>query len=343
MEGETTAPPVRFKRRKLAHPRRSTLADNDDAPSDHLATTVQTSNGQSNDHDHDNHEDVPNLKEILRNRRRPHDRLREAARKAEQKSDALVHVEQQDLQPRNETPYVDRFVAQTGQVVGKEDQQMAEYVEARLAEQNHRKYGWPIPDHLQKLLGRLGPTSEGDQEKGQSQRPTTTTDPRLAAGHGKLMEIDLGPEATAKNIERTEQARRRLEGHVEPDAEEPQGKVRLGKDGKPRKRWQKRRNSEDIRRDAMVEAVLRESKLEYFEEAKPAPKPTDPNRDADDAIAEQFRLDFLESIENRHRRAAPPPNAKGAKEHPKGPKLGGSRSARAAMRAQEEQAAKMKK
>lgn len=77
-----------------------------------------------------------------------------------------------------------------------------------------------------------------------------------------MQEIDLGPEATARNIERTEQARRKMEGYIEPVVEEPPDKRHLGKDGKPRKRWQKRRNSEDIRRDEMVEAILREAKRE---------------------------------------------------------------------------------
>lgn len=53
---------------------------------------------------------------------------------------------------------------------------------------------------------------------------------------------------------------------------------------------------------------------------------------ADDRIAEQFRREFLDAIQSR-RRLAKTRNAKTDKaEAPKGPKLGGSRSARAAMR-----------
>lgn len=77
--------------------------------------------------------------------------------------------------------------------------------------------------------------------------------------------------------------------------------------------------------------------------------PTDATDDqaADDRIAEQFRREFLDAIQNKHIRKtapAPPGPAKGTKgeERPKGPKLGGSRSARAAMRAREEKAAKKK-
>ena len=78
---------------------------------------------------------------------------------------------------------------------------------------------------------------------------------------GKLHEVDLGPLTAARNIERTQAARKKLEG---VDVEkEPAPKVRLGKNGKPR-RQPKRRNSEDLRRDQLVEAVLRESKRTFL-------------------------------------------------------------------------------
>ena len=81
---------------------------------------------------------------------------------------------------------------------------------------------------------------------------------RQPAALGKLHEVDLGPDATSLNISRTEAAKRRLQGgHPEP--EEVPGKVRLGKDGKPR-RPRRRRNSGDIQRDKLVEEVLRENK-----------------------------------------------------------------------------------
>jgi hypothetical protein len=109
----------------------------------------------------------------------------------------------------------------------------------------------------------------------------------------------------------------------------------------------------------MVEAVLRESKrmlrkhslllflltvaVDYFEEDKPLSTPAPGEADNDDAMVEKFRLEFLESVEARQQRKPAPAAAKGVKEAPKGPKLGGSRSARAAMRLQEEQAAKNKR
>ena len=84
--------------------------------------------------------------------------------------------------------------------------------------------------------------------------------------------------------------------------------------------------------------------MEYFEEDQSQNPHSTGDADNDDAMVEKFRQEFLESIESRQqRKPAPPPGAKGVKEPPKGPKLGGSRSARAAMRLQEEQAAKSKR
>lgn len=142
-----------------------------------------------------------------------------------------------------------------------------DYVEARIAEQNHLKYGWPIPPHLADALERHSrgpstPTSTNvNTSIGHAPNPSPAAakpDARMAAGMGKLQEIDLGPEATERNIKLTEQAWRRMEGQADTAPEEETAGKR-----KPR-RWQKRRNSEDKRRDMMVEAVLRESKRKYF-------------------------------------------------------------------------------
>jgi hypothetical protein len=60
---------------------------------------------------------------------------------------------------------------------------------------------------------------------------------------------------------------------------------------------------------------------------------------ADDRLAEQFRRDFLDAIQSR-RRGARARNTKTTKgDVPRGPKLGGSRSARAAMREKQNKAA----
>lgn len=227
-----------------------------------------------------------------------------------------------------------------------------------MAEKNYRQYGWPIPTHLQSSVAEIAPDLKHTFTATSPRKSTTTgvANPadiehsnRLAAGQGKLEEVDLSADTTARNLQRTENAGKR--------EDEPAGKVRLGRDGKPR-RGPRRRNSEDMRLDQMVEAVLRESKcafpipplticlltilVEYFDEAPPNP-PLASAGDNDEAMVERFRLDYLESIESRQKRkSAKPSGSKGVKEPSRGPKLGGSRSARAAMRLQEKAASKKK-
>lgn len=69
--------------------------------------------------------------------------------------------------------------------------------------------------------------------------------------------------------------------------------------------------------------------MDVYDEYEDDSRPDDPQA-ADDRIAEQFRRDFMDAMQSRRRLRATKPVAKD--EGPKGPKLGGSRSARAAMR-----------
>lgn len=161
--------------------------------------------------------------------------------------------------------------------------------------------------------------------------------------HGKLLEIDLGDEARARNIEMTERARRRLEGLGADELEESAGvrhkKPRLGPDGKPW-RSRNRRGSDDIKRDQLVEEFLSENRLDIYDVQPEQPVTLtgleDEEMAADDRIAEEFRREFMDVMSQRRRRkpAAQPakPGAKKEEEVLKGPKLGGSRNARAAMR-----------
>lgn len=161
--------------------------------------------------------------------------------------------------------------------------------------------------------------------------------------HGRLLEIDLGDEARARNIEMTERARRRLQGQIdEEELEEGKGrprKVRLGRDGKPM-RSRNRRGSDDIKRDQLVEAFLSENRLDIYDtQSEQAANPATLEEEdgaADDRIAEEFRREFMDAMaqRNRRRRTAQPakPGAKKQEEILRGPKLGGSRNARAAMR-----------
>jgi hypothetical protein len=189
-------------------------------------------------------------------------------------------------------------------------------------------------------------TSESDSDR----YDDPTNDKRLAQRHpaslGKIHEIDLGVDVSVRNAERTENAIRRAQnGETLPDPDEKPlkpRKPRMGRDGKlikPRPR--KRRNSEDIKRDQLVEQVLRESRLEIYDEPVEAPPEETNNRDldTDEKIAEQFRQDFMDAMESRQRNrtSGQPkmPVGKTSEVGQKGPKLGGSRSARAAMRERE--------
>lgn len=83
------------------------------------------------------------------------------------------------------------------------------------------------------------------------------------AALGRLHEIDLGPDAKLRNIAMTEAAKRRLEGGEVEVEEKGHGKVRLRRDGKPW-RGKKRRNSNDIKRDKLVEEVMKETRRKPY-------------------------------------------------------------------------------
>lgn len=113
---------IRFKRRKTTHPKR--VAAEEDVPTVSIsqppdASSAQHASPPANEANEDE-ESVPNLKEILRNRKRPRDRLKETARKTDNPRTELVHMEDT---PRADQ-YTGRFVAQTGQVVDRDDKQM---------------------------------------------------------------------------------------------------------------------------------------------------------------------------------------------------------------------------
>lgn len=107
-------------------------------------------------------------------------------------------------------------------------------------------------------------TSNAQNSDGEAPAPSgEQTVQRQPATLGKIHEIDLGRDASLRNQERTELAMRRARGEEVPP-EEPAvvKKPRLGRNGKPR-RGPKRRNSEDVKRDRLVEQVLHESRREF--------------------------------------------------------------------------------
>ena len=201
------------------------------------------------------------------------------------------------------------------------------YIDSELAKRQHQNQSTSTLSHSGQGLSPNGALVDAGIQ-------------RAPAALGKLHEIDLGPDATLRNIARTEAAQRKL-GGAEPEIDEKTGKVRLRKDGKPYE-WRKRRNSDDVKRDKLVEEVMRESRLEIYDEPD-EDEGANGDQAADDRIAEQFRREFMDAISSRKQKAVQekkPVKGKVVDDRPKGPKLGGSRSARAAMREKEEAAAR---
>jgi hypothetical protein len=84
--------------------------------------------------------------------------------------------------------------------------------------------------------------------------------------------------------------------------------------------------------------ILTYHTVDIYEEPPPLAITASGDGEADDQIAEAFRREFMDAVSQRQRKkavaAAPArgPGGKKEEEVMKGPKLGGSRSARAAMR-----------
>ncbi|THX59585.1 hypothetical protein D6D06_01915 [Aureobasidium pullulans] len=205
-----------------------------------------------------------------------------------------------------------RFVAPTGHIASADDKHMMAYVDSKLA--------------------RLTPSHEASTSTtNQSSTPadlgsvSTTAVQQVAANpasvaRGHLGEVDINQPTLPTNTTTSRPPKR------------------------PRKPWHNRRNSASLARDAMVDQILRESQLNIYEPSSSAvpqgsTSTAADTEDADERMAAEFQRNFYAQAEERavRRVAAPPPPTFGANklESLKGPKLGGSRSQRAAMHAAE--------
>ncbi|TIA14563.1 hypothetical protein D6C80_05657 [Aureobasidium pullulans] len=204
-----------------------------------------------------------------------------------------------------------RFVAPTGHIASADDKHMMAYVDSKLA--------------------RLTPSHEASTSTtNQSSTPADTTSASTAAmqqpadptsvARGHLDEVDINQPTLPTNTTTSRPSKR------------------------PRKPWHNRRNSASLARDAMVDQILRESQFNIYEPSSSAvpqgsTSTAADTEDADERMAAEFQRNFYAQAEERavRRVAAPPPPTFGANklESLKGPKLGGSRSQRAAMHAAE--------
>ncbi|KXJ95943.1 hypothetical protein Micbo1qcDRAFT_192820 [Microdochium bolleyi] len=233
-----------------------------------------------------------------------------------------------------------RFVHQTGLAKEVADRHMTEFIEAELA----KRY---ISSQPKSATSSAGASVDGTRAAGATvQAPVNPAkQDKHTSLHGKISEVDLGDEVRARNEAMTERARRLAAGESLEDLQGggPAKKIRLGRDGKP---WRprNRRDSDAIARDQLVEELMRENRVDIFEKPASAEAQHANNDDdelgADERIAEEFKRDFLEAMSQRRqaRKRTVPTNAprpgpkKPDGEVLKGPKLGGSRNARAAMR-----------
>lgn len=187
--------------------------------------------------------------------------------------------------------------------------------------------------YVDSKLARLTPSHEASTSTpNQSSTPADTTSASTAAmqqpadptsvarGHLDEVDINQSTQLTTTNITTFRPSKR------------------------PRKPWYNRRNSASLARDAMVDQILRESQLNIYEPSSSAvpqgsTSTAADTEDADERMAAEFQRNFYAQAEERavRRVAAPPPPTFGANklESLKGPKLGGSRSQRAAMHAAE--------
>jgi hypothetical protein len=227
-----------------------------------------------------------------------------------------------------------------------------EYIEAELA----KRHSMASDSRRHQSSSHAGGGTAPTTDKGEDKHTALT---------GKLFEVDLGDEVRSRNEALTDRARRKLQGLAVEDEEQAgrPKKVRLGRDGKP---WRprNRRDSDAIKRDQLVEEILRENRrksshslcplsspgrmrasannivVDVYETPTPPPGVNAGEEEegaADDRIAEEFRREFLDALAERQRRKKPvgPPAKPGAKKEEeglKGPKLGGSRNTRAAYR-----------
>ncbi|KAF6839907.1 hypothetical protein CPLU01_01504 [Colletotrichum plurivorum] len=238
-----------------------------------------------------------------------------------------------------------RFAPQTGTATTIVNKHMMEYIESHLS---NRKS--PAAEPTNATPQAAGSSSSappsGEPTAGAASSSAAVAAPENGPKNhpilqGKLMEVDLGDEARARNQALTERAARRMLGEPVPEEENEGGrrakKPRLGRDGKP---WRprNRRGSDDIKRDQLVEEFLRENRLDVYDVPATQQPQYEGDGDADDRIAEEFRREFMDAMVQRQQKkktAAPPARAGARKADDdvlKGPKLGGSRNSRAAMR-----------
>ena len=161
-----------------------------------------------------------------------------------------------------------------------------------------------------------------------------------------LAEVDLGPSSTDANQRRTNAALTGEQIQQIPKKWLQRRKPRLGRDGKPlRPRPRKDPDPEDLARGVLVEQVLNEHGISVYEEHGQGSIPwrgSGVDEAADERMATEFQQQFLDAAAERQERQRQAQSARTKKDTATttdGPRLGGSRCARAKMAAAQSAAA----
>lgn len=188
------------------------------------------------------------------------------------------------------------------------------------------------------------------------QFPAMTKDPK-SNGVGSYQQNMKSRKGTLEQTRKT-QATSTTQSALPPSLREETAPIRIGRYGQllpPREPRPPRRQNKyactdaDIARDRLVEDIFSEHKFSSAAMSMPdgqsaglaglqAAHAPGNDRDADARLAEDFKREFLADAQDRNdrRRPTPIPSSAGLGEVQKGPKLGGSRSQRAAMQKAED-------
>ncbi|EXJ64169.1 hypothetical protein A1O7_00505 [Cladophialophora yegresii CBS 114405] len=329
------------KRRKFTRPREDVSPDSVQQPPALSADERAEPTLESNDNDHE--EAGSGISTLIRSRkhiRKPVTGVQFSNMKAVHQEDPspsteLVRSDESEAKPIDITG---RFVGSTGQAVNV-DKHMVAFIDSELA----RRRNTPVSSVQRRPADGSEQDSTASNDKSPPDEKKSLANATVAR---PLAEVDLGTSAHHLNLARTQAALERVkagQAPIEDDVKPPKPrKPRLGRDGKPMKpRPRKRRNSEDLARDALVEQFLHENKIDIYDTS--TPEPTNVTRrdgesgegvdaDDDEQFAERFRQEFMDAIAERRSKTKTTTQAKGAAAtESRGPKLGGSRSARAKM------------
>ncbi|RSM14043.1 hypothetical protein CEP52_001655 [Fusarium oligoseptatum] len=334
---EAAPEPIRFRagKKRKAYRQRTDDQDQDSAdtpksPASATATAAPEDTAAQKATEGDDGDDASVTAALrLRNARRG--RLggvafRNSNRPDEEINDERALVPRESDEASNDTvlnSVANRFTHQTGMLADLNDKHMMEYIESRLSN---------------RASGNTSQRKSSSAPRSDTAPQTASAPPKESSGRevmqGHLMEIDLGDDVRDRNVARTERITQG--GHEDVPQGRRAKKPRLGRDGKP---WRprNRRGSDAVKRDQLVEEVLRETRLDVYEMPDQANKASAAEEDgaADDRLAEEFRQQFLEDVAQRQLRKKKPTNQParpGSEDVLKGPKLGGSRNVRAQMR-----------